>query len=252
MVGEHAKGEVTPARRGFRVGGRWRWILGATLAGLIGSSIFIQLVPPRYAGVATVRVGEPQRSVSGSGPLDDAAARAEQLASVDLARLAVDRLGLAANPEFGGDGGADKFLSRLSVAPALRPREIEITFFSRDPELAARGASTVAELAVQSLNEARARSVRAVETWLQKKIEDGEVKVADADAKVEAERAQAGLLSGAGGPAAGAEQTSDLNAKRSAARAAEAAAAGAAALLRKLAREGRLADAPPSRCRTNP
>jgi polysaccharide biosynthesis transport protein len=239
MVDEHARSEVTVARGGFLsgVGRRWSWILGATLAGLLASAVFIQVVPPRYAGVATARL--------------DPAARTDSLASVELARAAIDRLGLAADPEFGGDdapgrGAADTFLSRLSVASSPRPREIEITFVSRDPELAARGANTVAELAVQSLNEARARSVRAVETWLGRKIEDGEVKVADADAKLQAQRAQSHLLSGADGQPAGGEPASDLNAKLSAARAAEAEAADKAALLRKLAREGRLADAPPS------
>jgi uncharacterized protein involved in exopolysaccharide biosynthesis len=244
MAGEHAKGHATGARRGFLsdVGRRWPWMVGGTVAALIGSAAFVLAVPPRYAAVATVLPGEPDRSAPGA-----VTAPTETLAAQDLARAAVDRLGLAANPEFSGEGAsgqtpADAFGSRLTVTPALGSRAIAITFASRDPELAARGANTVAELAVQSLNEARARSLRALATWLAGKIEDGKTKVADAEAKVEAARAG----SGEDGKKAGADEASDLNAKLAAARADQSTAVGKATLLRNLERDGRLADAPPS------
>ena len=245
MAGEQAKGDPTGARRGFLsgVGRRWPWMAGGTLAALIGSAAFVFAVPPRYAAVATVFAGELDPSRPGAAPMD----RAEALESADLARTAVKRLGLAANPEFGADGAsgqsaADAFLSRLTIAPALGSRAIAITFASRDPEFAARGANAVAELAVQSLNESRARSVRAVATWLASKIEEGRTRVADAEAKLEAARTGADE----DGQKAGADKAADLNAKLAAARAEQSAAVGKAALLRTLEREGRLADAPPS------
>jgi uncharacterized protein involved in exopolysaccharide biosynthesis len=253
MAGEDVRGDATGARGGFLsgVGRRWRWIVGGTLAALIGSAAFVLVVPPRYAAVATVLAGAAPRSVSGAASPNEVAVPAESLASADLARAAVDRLALAANSEFAGDAGSgrsprDAFLSRLLVAPVPGSRAITITFASRDRKLAAQGANTVAELAVQSLNEARARSVRAAEIWLAGRIADGMAKVASAEAKVEAFRVGSGLLSGDDGQKAGADQASDLSAKLSAARAASTAAGGKASLLRDLEREGRLADASPA------
>ena len=142
----------------------------------------------------------------------------------------------------GGAGAPDRdaveaFLSRLTIAPSPGSRALAITFVARDPELAARGANTVADLVVQSRNEARAKAARAVETWLDQKIADWKGKVADADAKVEAMRAQSGPPSGGEGTAPAGDSLADLNAKLSEARAAEAAATARAELLRRLERE---------------
>ncbi len=62
----------------------------ATLAAMLASSAFV---------LATPRVSP--------APIDDAAvqSQAEAVATVSLASRAVDKLGLATNPEFGGDCG---------------------------------------------------------------------------------------------------------------------------------------------------
>ena len=248
MFGEQASNDATAARRRFpsEVGRLWPWIVGGTLAGLLGALLFVFVVPPRFIGVATIRLGEAQPVRPGTAAEPDATAVGlDTLAPADLARAAIDRLGPAANADrVSGSEAFDAFVSHLSVAPAPGSRATAITFVARDPELAARVANTVAELAVQSANDARARSVRAVETWLARKIEDGKAKVADADARLEAERAESGLAGGERQPAA--DAASDLDAKLSAARAAQSAALDNAALLRKLEQEGRMADAPPS------
>ena len=100
-------------------------------------------------------------------------ARRKRSRSGDLARKAIDRLGLATNPEFDPDHDGkvdqrvvDKFLSRLTVFPVPRSRVLQIEFVSRDPELAARGANTVAEVYLQSLTEAKASAARTASTWL--------------------------------------------------------------------------------------
>jgi len=117
---------------------------------------------------------------------------------------------------------------------------------SRDPELAARGANTVAEVYLESQTEAKANAARTAGAWLSRKIDELRAKVADADAKVEAFRAQSGLLGGANGQTVPAQQLSELNAQLSNARSAEAAATAKADLLRRLEREGRLDEAPES------
>ena len=84
----------------------------------------------------------------------------------------------------------------------------------------------------------------AAEAWLEGKIKDDAARLAEAEAKVDAERRAAPPP-----PAAADGQgaaTTDLETRLAAARAAEATAAGKAADLRRLAQEGRLADAPPA------
>ena len=183
-------------------GRRWRWIAGATLAALIGSAVFVIAVPPRYAGLAKALLDEPQAAfagfdrVTGGGPapadLAAPAIEALSIATPDLARAALSRLGLAGGAGAPDSGAVEAFLSRLTIAPSPGSRAVAITFVARDPGLAARGANTVADLVVQSRNEARAQAARAVETWLAQKIADWKGRVADAEAKVEAIRAQSG------------------------------------------------------------
>jgi polysaccharide biosynthesis transport protein len=243
---------------------RWRWVVWPTLAALVASTAFVLLASPRYTGVAKVLLEDqesyftkPDRA-SGLDPaatIDPEAvqSQAEAVASSDLARKAIDRLGLATDPEFSADRDGkidrrvvDKFLSRLTVFPVPRSRVLEIEFVSRDPELAARGANTVAEVYLESQTEAKANAARTASAWLSRKIDELRAKVADADAKVEAFRAQSGLLGGANGQTVPAQQLSELNAQLSNARSAEAAATAKADLLRRLEREGRLDEAPES------
>jgi succinoglycan biosynthesis transport protein ExoP len=247
---------------------RWLWVSAPTLAAVAFSSGFVLLATPRYTGVAKVLLEDHESyytrpdKATGYDPaatidLEAVQSQAETVATVDLARQAIDRLGLAANPEFSASASSrpdgkvdqrvvDKFLSRLTVFPVPRTRVLEIEFVSRDPELAARGANTVAEVYLQSLAEAKANAARRAGAWLSRKIEELRVKVADDDAKVEAFRSQAGLLAGASGQTVPAQQLFDLNAQLANARSAQAAARAKAELLRKLEKEGRLDDAPDS------
>ena len=169
----------------------------------------------------------------------------------DLARAAVERLALAAYPEFADDAGsgrsaADAFLSRLSIAPTPGSRAIAITFTSRDRNLAARGANTVAGLcrSVSERGEGALRPGRRELACRQDRGRQGQGRQRRSEGRGAPRRLRP--PSGGGGQTAGPDQASDLNTKLSAARAATVAAAGKASLLRDLEREGRLADAPPS------
>ena len=255
MAGERGRGG-TEARQGFATGfgRRWRWIAGATLAALIGSAVFVIAAPPRYAGVAEALLDQPQpaipgldRAAGGGRPtppdLIEQATEAESLATPDLARAAILRLGLAGRAGAPDRDAVEALLSRLTIAPYPGSRMVSITFGARDPELAARGANAVADLVVQSRNEARSKAARAVDTWLDRKIADWKGKVADAEAKIEAMRAQASPPSGGQGAAPAGESLADLEAKLSDARAAEAAATARAELLRRLERGAQGPDA---------
>ena len=251
MAAEQGRRSVTGAQ-GFAVGfgRRWRWIAGATLAALIGSAAFVIAAPPRYAGVAKALLDEPRpaladfdRATSGAaGPAPADLITRESLVTPDLARAAVSRLGLAGGAGAPDRDAVDAFLSRLTIAPSSGSRTVAITFVARDPELAARGADTVADLVVQSRNEARAKAARAAETWLDQKIANWKGKVANAEAKVEAIRAQPSPPSSGEGAAKASESLADLERKLTEARAAEAAAAAKAELLRRLERQAQLPD----------
>ena len=120
MIGERAEDRVGACRDrasgfGARFRQRSRWVLLTTLAALIVSCAFVLAVPPRYAGVARVLLDEKDGHLAntdqaeGGEPaaaIDDAAVRSR--ADADLARRAIDRLGLAANPEFAGSGGGER------------------------------------------------------------------------------------------------------------------------------------------------
>ncbi len=195
--------------------------------------------------------------------------QAETVATTELARKAADKLGLAERDEFnpassgnplalafsllaGGRGGAsttedrvvDAFLARLTVFPVAKSRVLQIEFVSADPALAARGANTVAELYLAEQEDAKKNEAKAASAWLSQKIEELRAKVADADAKVEAFRANSGLLAGANGMTVPAQQLADINAQLAAARATQADAIAKAQSLRTMLREGRLDEIP--------
>lgn len=254
MAGEQARSGAAGASQGFAAGfgRRWRWIAAATLASLIGSAVFVIVVPPRYAGVASLVLDEPRRALAGPdrapGEATEPPAEAESLATPDLARAAVAKLGLAGTAEFGGAGAPDRdaveaFLSRLTIAASPRSRALAVTFVARDPDLAARGANTVADLVVQSRNEDRTKAARAVETWLDQKIADWKSKVADAETKGEAMRAQSRQPSESEGTSVAGDSLAELNAKLSGARAAAAAAEAKAEVLRSFERGAQIPDA---------
>jgi succinoglycan biosynthesis transport protein ExoP len=246
---------------------RRRWIYFSAVAAAVLSSAFVLFASPRYTGVAKVLLEDQEsyytRPDKASGA-DSAAtidpeavqSEAEAVMSPDLARKAIERLDLAANPEFAVSGGGssaradqrvvDKFLSRLTVFPAPKSRVLQIEFVSRDPQLAARAANTVAEVFLQSQEEAKEETARAAGAWLSRKIEELRARVADADAKVEAYRTEAGLIAGANGQTVPVEQLTDLNTQLGNARSALATATAKAALLRSLQQAGRLDEAPDS------
>ena len=251
----HSRDEaIDMARLTAGIRRRWRWIFFSACAAALASGAFVLLASPRYTGVAKVLLEDRESyytrpdKASGSDPaatIDQEAvqSQAEAVASNDLARKAIDRLDLAANPEFGASASGlrageidqrvvDKFLSRLTVFPVPKSRVLQIEFVSRDPELAARGANTIAEVFLESQREAKASAARAASAWLSRKIGELRAKVADADAKVEAFRAESGLLAGANGQTVPAQQLADLNAQLANARSAQAAATAKAALLR--------------------
>jgi uncharacterized protein involved in exopolysaccharide biosynthesis len=234
---------------------RLAWVALPTALTALGSGIFVNAVAPRYTGEAMI-------IVEGRTPVDGRA-----MVSNDLAREAVRRLKLVGNPEFDPAAGSigpvqqvmmllgiaanpldlpsedrviESFLDRLRVSPAGASRTITIAFDAEDAQLAADAANTVAQLSVAALEAGKAVAGAAADpadgaaTTLRRRL-------AEAEAKVEAFRAQHGL---AGAPAGSGQalstpQLNELTNQLSQARLARADIAGRVAAIREMLKDGR-------------
>ncbi len=279
-----AAGDGLSVTQMFSVLGRsWGWIAVPTLAVALGSGVFVQVVTPRYTGEAKVLLesrdpafartaaerGEPVQ------PIDEQAVASQvQVAmSRDLARQAIRSLKLVGNPEFDPQAGGvsalqsalmllgvtaspmerspedrvlDTYLERLLVYPVGKSRILAIEFKSRDPELAARGANTVADLYLASLAAASVDTARYASTWLGNNIETLRARVAEAEAKVESFRARNGLI-GTGSAASqplSAQQLSELSSQLTQARTIKADLTARAKLLKDMIKDGRAFEIP--------
>ena len=279
-----AAGEGLSVAQMFSVLGRsWAWIAVPTLAVALGSGIFVQVVTPRYTGEAKVLLESRDpafaRTAAERGeqiqPIDEQAVASQvQVAmSRDLARQAIRSLKLVGNPEFDPQAAGvsplqralmvlnvapsplerspedrvlDNYLDRLLVYPVGKSRILAIEFKSRDPELAARGANTVADLYLASLAAASVDTARYASTWLGNNIETLRARVAEAEAKVEAFRARNGLI-GTGSAASqplSSQQLSELSSQLTQARTIKADLTARAKLLKDMIKDGRAFEIP--------
>jgi succinoglycan biosynthesis transport protein ExoP len=253
---------------------RKSWIFVPTLVAFLAALAFVTLVSPRYTAFTKVLLENeesyftrPDKATPDlAAAYDDEAVQseAEMVATADLAREAVTKLGLMERTEFNpaishnplaavssliaGYRGAsavedrvvENFLSRLTVFPIMKSRVLQIEFSSADPALAARGANEVANLFMSGQEEAKRNQAKAAAAWLSGKIAELRAKVAEADANVEELRSDSGLLAGANGMTAPSQQLAEITTQITSARAAQSAAAAKAQLLREMLRAGRL------------
>jgi polysaccharide biosynthesis transport protein len=271
--------EAIDVRRLLRgISRRRDWIVVPTLLAFLLSLAVVVFVHPRYTAVAKVLLEnqesyytKPDKASGEQAAVIDPEAvqsEAEAIASTTLARKAVEKLDLAHRGEYSmwpnglfelalsflgldraqssqtlEDRLVDAFLSHLNVFPVAKTRVLQIEFVSQDPAFAAEAANVVAQLFLQSREDAKKSEAKTASAWLAAKIDELRGKVAEADAKVETFRAHAGLLA-TGALTASSQQYSDINAQLANARAAQAAAQAKAETLRSLARENRLAEDP--------
>jgi succinoglycan biosynthesis transport protein ExoP len=276
----NATDEAIDLRRLLRgLARRRHWIIVPTVVAFLLSLAVVAFVHPRYTGVAKVLLENqesyytrPDKASAEQAPAIDAEAvqsEAEAIASTALARKAIAKLDLAHRDEFniwsGGlldaalslvgfgrpqsgrtaeDRLVETFLAHLTVFPVTKTRVLQIEFVSQDPEFAARAANVVAQLFLESREEAKKDAAKAASAWLAAKIDELRGKVAEADAKVETFRAHAGLLTTGANLTTSSQQLGDINTQLANARSTEAAAEAKAQMLRSLARQGRLADDP--------
>ena len=248
----------------------WRSKIGILsftgLCALVALAVLLSM-RPRYEANVRLLV-EPAASIVPSGAAQtgqmgrervvlDAEAVASQVELVrsrDVALKVIDELDLTSRLEFATPGAFESLLAVLGMAPdeasltdqamktyakSLRAfhipdtRVIGITFRSVDPELAARGADAVARayLAEQVLDKSMA--AEAATDWLGEEIAELRTRVAEAERRVQAFRAEAGLIRGANDVTLPAQRLSELNTQLARARALRIDAEGKAEQLRR-------------------
>ncbi len=257
------------------------WIIVPTLAVLIASFVLVHLITPRYTGEARLllesRDGFYTRPAAdrdvGGDRIDSEAvlSQVQVVMSRDLAREAVRRLKLVGNPEFDSGAGLfgsidqlmvriglsrnpadrtpedrvlEKYYDNLLVFPVARSRIVAIEFQSRDAELAARAANTIAAVYLESQEAAKKDTARGASQWLGGAITPLRQRVQEAEAKVEAFRASSGLLIGTNNTTISQQQLADLSQQLSSARAVQSDSQARARILREALRAGRIFEVP--------
>jgi uncharacterized protein involved in exopolysaccharide biosynthesis len=259
---------------------RWRLVVGAGLIAFAASFAFVNTVTPRYTGEAklilenrdSVYTRPAQERYEQPVTIDEqaVASQVQVVMSRDLAREAIKRLQLVGNPEFdplvGGLGPVKRLLMLLGAGnPLDRPPEdrvleayydrllvyaqgksriVTIEFRSKDPELAARAANTVAEVYLELQEAAKKDTARTASTWLGTNIEILRTKLAQAESNVEEFRARTGLLVGPNNATITTQQLSELNTQLVQARSALAESQAKARLIRDMLKSGRTFEIP--------
>lgn len=259
---------------------RW-WLIGPTLACLIGSAVVVNIVTPRYTAETKILLENQESYFSRSdkvdpqpAPLPDDEAVQSQVqlvSSRDLARTAIRQLGLQGNPEFdplaNGVGPItrmlvllgleqdpmrvapeermlEKYFDRLTVFPVNKSRVLTVEFESKDPDLAARAANTVANLYIDVQGAAKRDDARAAADTLRNLIAGLRVKAGEAEDKAQAFRTQTGLVLGTNNNTLGSQQLGDMSTQLAQARSTEADAQAKAKLIRDMIKAGRTIEVP--------
>ena len=245
---------------------------GVTLIALVCSLGFVMVAKPRYTGEAKLLVEMARFDQSVPNPMlpdpEAVFSQVQVIRSRDLARAAVEKLGLKGNPEFDtfaessifgslgallgrkpGDASRDDqvieaFLDHLSVTQVVRTRVLQIEFSSTNADLAARAANTVSDLYIEFQTEAKRRNARASAASLGALVADLRSKVSLAETRAEEFRASSGLVMGANSVNMSTQQMADITAQLTVARAAQAESQAKAKLIRDMIRQGRLGDVP--------
>jgi capsular exopolysaccharide synthesis family protein len=193
---------------------RWRWPV-AGLA-LLGAAVGLQralATPATYQATARLHVARnaPQVLEFREVLQADSPAWGDEYILTQLrllegrgvARRAVERLRLEADPEFGGGGdaaapaerAAERFAARVSARRVDRSQLIAVTFESGRPEMAARGANAAAELFVEQAVSMRAEAAADAAAWLGTEIVGQRKRVEAAEQALQRLAEETGIVS---------------------------------------------------------
>lgn len=253
-----------------------RWIMVPTFAALLLSLVIVNLITSRYKSEARILVdGRENVFLRPNGERDDqrAALDAEAVTSQvqlvqsrELAREIIKKNKLAEKPEFdpvlsgmsplksllalfgiGRDPFSmtpeervlDAYYDRLTVYAVDKSRVIVVEFQSRDPDLAARVANSIADGYLVLQQNARQEQAKAASQWLSGEIDNLRTKVSDAEARVEDFRSKSNLFIGTNNTTLSNQQMGELNTQLNNARALKSDAEAKARLIREMLESGK-------------
>jgi uncharacterized protein involved in exopolysaccharide biosynthesis len=133
----------------------------------------------------------------------------------------------------------DAYFDRFTAYAVDKSRVIVIEFQSRDPELAARVANSIAEGYLVLQQGARQEQAKSAGQWLSGEIENLRKKVAEAESRVEDFRSRSSLFVGTNNTTLSNQQMGELNTQLNNARALKSDAESKARLIREMLQSGK-------------
>jgi polysaccharide biosynthesis transport protein len=265
----HALGQVLVRKRG--------WIIVPTVLAAILSITAVNMITPRYKSEARILVdGRENVFLRPNGERNDeqrsgldaeaVTSQVQLLQSRDLAREIIRKNKLAERPEFdpvlqgfsplksvlalfgiGRDPFSmspeervlDAYYERFTAYAVDKSRVIVVEFQSRDPELAARVANSIAEGYLVLQQNARQEQAKAAGQWLSGEIENLRKKVAEAESRVEDFRSKSSLFVGTNNTTLSNQQMGEINTQLNNARALKSDAESKARLIKEMLQSGK-------------
>src|SRR5947209_17048669 len=263
-----ALGHVLTRKRGL--------IVAPTMLAAVIAIMAVNLVTPRYRSEARILVDgrenvflRPNGERSEERTSLDAEAVTSQVQLVlsrDLAREVIKKNKLSEDPEFDpvlrgvsplkallalfGVGRdplkmtpeervLDAYFDRLTAYAVDKSRVVVVEFQSRDPELAARVANSIADGYLVLQQSARQDQAKSASQWLSREIENLRNKVSDAESRAEDFRSRSSLFIGTNNTSLSNQQMGELNTQLNNARALKSDAESKARLIREMLQSGR-------------
>jgi len=252
------------------------WIIVPTVLAAVLSIAAVNLVTPRYKSEARILIdgrenvflrpsGERNEERNALDP-EAVTSQVQLLLSRDLAREIIKKNKLAERPEFdpvlqglsplksllallgiGRDPFSltpeervlDAYYDRFTAYAVDKSRVVVIEFQSRDPELAARVANSIADGYLVLQQGARQDQAKSASLWLSGEIENLRKKVADAESRVEDFRSKSSLFVGTNNTTLSNQQMGELNTQLNNARALKSDAESKARLIREMLQSGK-------------
>ena len=254
-----------------------RWIIIPTLLAAVLSIAAVNFVTPRYKSEARILIdgreniflrpnGERNEEQRAGLDAEAVTSQVQLLLSRDLARQIIKKNKLAELPEFdpvlGGlsplksllalfgigrdpfsltpeERVLDAYFDRYTAYAVDKSRVIVIEFQSRDPELAARVANSIADGYLVLQQAARQEQAKSASQWLSGEIDSLRKKVADAESRAEDFRSKSSLFVGTNNTTLSNQQMGELNTQLNNARALKSDAELKARLIREMLQSGK-------------
>jgi uncharacterized protein involved in exopolysaccharide biosynthesis/Mrp family chromosome partitioning ATPase len=255
---------------------RRAWIVVPTVAAAVLSMAIVNVITPRYKSEARILIdGRENIFLRPNGERNDertaldpeaVTSQVQLLLSRDLAREVIKKNKLAERPEFdpvlqgisplksllalvgiGRDPFSmtpeervlDAYFDRLTAYAVDKSRVVVIEFQSRDPELAARIANSIADGYLTMQQGARQDQARSAGQWLSGEIENLRKKVSEAESRVEDFRSKSSLFIGTNNTSLSNQQMGEINTQLNNARALKSDAESKSRLIREMLQTGK-------------